>query len=80
MSPWTYYWLWVAALALALFLPVSKLVWVLSVRHLERRLGRPLNARDRQGQLNRARLLAMIVCVAFSALFNYHLLDMPGHG
>jgi hypothetical protein len=79
MSPWTSYWLWVAALALALFLPVSKLIWVLSVRRLERRLGRPLSDQDRAGQLNRARFVAIVVCVAFSALFNYHLLDMPGH-
>jgi hypothetical protein len=80
MSPWTSYWLWVAALALALFVPVSKLVWVLSVRRLERRLGHPLSDQDRAGQLNRARFVAIVVCVAFSALFNYHLLDMPGHG
>jgi len=80
MSPWTYYWLWVVALALALFLPISKLVWVMSVRRLERRLGRPLSDRDRLGQLNRARFVAIIVCVAFSALFNYHLLDMSRHG
>ena len=65
---------------MALFLPVSKLIWVLSVRRLERRLGRPLSDQDRAGQLNRARFVAIVVCVAFSALFNYHLLDMPGHG
>jgi hypothetical protein len=80
MSPWSYYWLWVAALALALFLPVSKLVWVLSVRRLERRLGQPLSDQDRAGQLNRARFLAIVLCVVFSALFNYHLLDMSSHG
>ena len=80
MSPWTYYWLWVAVLALALFLPVSKLVWVLSVRRMERRLGHPLNDQERAGQLNRARFVAMVVSVAFSALFNYHLLDMSNHG
>jgi hypothetical protein len=80
MSPWSSYWLWVVALSLALFLPVSKLVWVLSVRRLERRLGRALSDQDRAGQLNRARFVAIVVCVAFSALFNYHLLDMPGHG
>jgi hypothetical protein len=80
MSPWSSYWLWVAALALALFLPVSKLVWVLSVRRLERRLGQPLSDQDRAGQLNRARFVAIVVCVAFSALFNYHLLDMASHG
>ena len=80
MSPWTHYWLWVAALALALFLPVSKLVWVLSVRRLERKLGQPLSDPERAGQLNRARLLAILVCVAFSALFNYQLLDMASYG
>lgn len=80
MSPWTSYWLWVAALAVALFFPVSKLVWVLSVRRLERRLGHPLSEPDRHGQLNRARFVAIVVCVAFSALFNYHLLDMSSHG
>jgi hypothetical protein len=80
MSPWSSYWLWVAALALALFLPVSKLVWVLSVRRLERRLGQPLSDQDRAGQLNRARFLAIVLCVVFSALFNYHLLDMSSHG
>jgi hypothetical protein len=80
MLPWTYYWLWVVALALALFWPVSKLVWVLSVRRLERRLGRALSEQDRLGQLNRARFVAIVVCVAFSALFNYHLLDMSSHG
>ena len=80
MSPWTSYWLWVAALAFALFWPVSKLVWVMSVRRLERRLGHPMSDQDRQGQLNRARFLAIVVCIAFSALFNYHLLDMTSHG
>ena len=80
MSPWTSYWLWVAALAAALFWPVSKLVWVLSVRRLERKLGQPLSDQDRLGQLNRARFVAIVVCVAFAALFNYHLLDMSSHG
>ena len=80
MSPWTTYWLWVAALALALFLPVSKLVWVLSVRRMERRLGRPLSEQDRLGQRNRARFVAIVVCVAFSALFNYQMLGMAEHG
>jgi hypothetical protein len=76
MSPWAYYWLSVAVLAGLLFWPVSKLVWVLSVRRLERRQGHALSGQDRQGQLNRARFLAIVLCVAFSALFNYQILDM----
>jgi hypothetical protein len=80
MSPWTYYWLSVGILAALLFWPVAKLVWVLSVRRLERKLGQPLSDRERAGQLNRARLLAILMCVAFSALFNYQLLDMASYG
>lgn len=80
MSPWTYYIVSVGMLAGLLFWPVSKLVWVMSVRRLERRLGQPLCDQERQGQLNRARFLAMVLCVAFSALFNYQLLDVASHG
>ena len=80
MSPWTYYWLSVALLATLLFLPVSHLVWVLSVRRLERKLGQPVSDHEREGQRNRARFIAIIVCVIFSALFNYQILDMATHG
>ena len=80
MSPWTFYWLSVVVLAALLFLPVTKLVWALSVRRLERRRGVPLNDQERAGQLNRARFLAALLCVAFSALFNYQILDMSAHG
>ena len=80
MSPWTYYWLSVVVLAALLFLPVSQLVWVLSVRRLERKLGQPLSEEERAGQRNRARLIALILCVLFSALFNYQILDMTAYG
>ena len=80
MSPWTYYWLSVVVLAALLFLPASKLVWVLAVRRLERRQGHALSGAERHGQLNRARFIAIVVCVVFSALFNYQILDMSAHG
>jgi len=80
MSPWTWYWISVAVLAGLLFFPASKLVWVLSVRRLERHRGQPLSVRERQGQLGRARFIAMIVCAVFSMLFNYQILDMGSHG
>ncbi len=76
MSPWTIYWISVAVLAGALLLPVSKLVWVLSVRRLERRLGQSLSEQEREGQRGRAWFLAIVLCSLFSALFNYQLLDM----
>ena len=80
MSPWAYYWISVALLTGLLFLPVSRLVWVLSVRRLERKLRQPLSNEERFGQWNRARFLAVIVCLLFSALFNYQILDMSAHG
>jgi len=80
MSPWTHYWLSVLVLALLLFWPASRLVWVLSVRRLERKLGQTLSKEERDGQLARARFLAAILCLAFSLLFNYRLLDMSAYG
>jgi uncharacterized membrane protein YbhN (UPF0104 family) len=80
MAPWTWYWISVALLAVLLFWPVSKLIWTWSVRRLERRQGRPLDARERLGQRNRAWLLAIVLCCIFSALFNYQILDMARHG
>jgi hypothetical protein len=80
MSPWTYYWLSVAVLAALLFLPASQLVWVLSVRRLERKLGQQLSDQERAGQRNRARFIAIILGVIFSALFNYQILDMAAYG
>lgn len=80
MSPWTYYWISVVVLAALLFLPAAQLVWVLSVRRLERKLRQPLSDREREGQRNRARFIAIVVCAIFSALFTYHILDMAAHG
>ncbi len=76
MSPWTYYWLSVAVLAALLFWPVTKMIWVMSVRRLERKRGQPLTDPERAGQRNRARFLAIVICTIFSALFNYQILDM----
>jgi hypothetical protein len=75
----TWYWISVVVLTALLLVPASRLVWVLSVRRLERRTGRALDAAERDGQLNRARFLALILCFVFSALFNYHVLG-AGHG
>jgi hypothetical protein len=80
MSPWTYYWLSVLALAGLLFWPVAKLVWTLSVRRLERKRGQTLPEEERRGQLGRACFVATILCVAFSALFNYQILNMAAYG
>jgi hypothetical protein len=75
-----YYILTSLALAALLFFPVSKMIWVLSVRRLERRLGAPLSDAERVGQLARARFIAGLVSPMFALLFNYNLIGIPGHG
>ena len=70
----------VAALTLLLFFPVSKLIWVVSVRRLERKTQQTLSDQERQGQLSRARFISIFVSLAFSFLFNMNLLGLPGNG
>ena len=70
---------WVLLAAL-LFFPVSRLIWVMSVRRLERRRKRRLEEAERDAQLRRARVIAVIVVLAFSFLFNLQTLGLPGGG
>ncbi|WP_428603777.1 hypothetical protein [Sedimenticola sp.] len=64
------FYLWVALLAIMLFLPVSNIIWVTSVRRLQRKLGRELAAGELQGQKNRARFISLILVTLFSWFFN----------
>ena len=70
----------VVVLAILLFVPVSKLVWTLSVRRMERRLRRVLSPDELRAQLTRARVIAALICTAFSFLFNLNLIGVPAHG
>lgn len=67
-----------AVLAALLYLPATRLVWVLSVRRLERKLGRELSSGERDGQRRRARFIAFFVVVSFSLLFNLTTVGRPG--
>jgi hypothetical protein len=75
-----YFSLSVLVLALLLFFPVSKLIWVMSVRRLQRKLNKTLEGKELQGQLNRARFIAVFVSLIFSFFFNLNLLGWPAHG
>lgn len=68
----TKYLIWTAILAAALFFPASNLVYVLSVRRLQTRTKRQLNAEELKGQRRRARFIAFVLVVVFAALFNYN--------
>jgi hypothetical protein len=77
-------------LAALLFLPVSKIIWVMSVRRLRRRLLKELEdrvppheleqhihqrlERESQPQLKRARFIALFLVLIFSYFFNSSLL------
>jgi hypothetical protein len=69
---------WVVVLAALLFWPMSKLIWVMSVRRLQRKLERELDENEIAGQMNRARVISVFVSVLFSFLYNLQTLGMPG--
>ena len=71
--------LWVVLLAALLFWPMSKLVWVMSVRRLQRKLERELSKEELDGQLNRARIISVFVSLLFSFLYNLHTIGLPGN-
>jgi len=80
MTSILWFWSSVVVLAALLFFPVANLVWVVSVRRQQRRLGRALDSRELGGQKKRARFIAFFVCPVFSWLFCLNLMGLPGHG
>ncbi len=70
----------VLILAGLLFMPVSKLIWVFSVRRLQRKTNSELSQEEINGQLNRARFISIFVCLIFSFLFNLQIIGLPGNG
>jgi hypothetical protein len=72
--------LWVLLLAALLFWPMSKLIWVLSVRRLQRKLARALDENEIAGQIMRARVISAFVSLLFSFLYNASTIGLPGSG
>lgn len=70
----------VLVLALLLSLPMSRLIWVLSVRWLQVKGKRQLREEELQGQLKRARLIAVVVALIFSYIFNLYVGRTLGYG
>jgi hypothetical protein len=75
-----YFLLSVVVLAVLLFFPISKLIWVFSVRRLQRKLNRELSDVEVAGQLTRARFLSIFISLLFSYLFNLQLIGLPTNG
>lgn len=64
----------VLVLALLLFFPVSRIIWVFSVRRLHRRIDRSLSEDEISGQMRRARFIGLFVSLVFSWLFHLQII------
>ena len=75
----TYFYFSVLILAILLFFPVSKMIWVISVRRLQRKTGRLLTTEEIEAQKTRSRFIALLLVFPFAWFFNYGLLGL-NHG
>ena len=66
-------WYWGSSLVLAilLFFPVEKMLWVMRVRSAARRLKRVTTPEERNEERRKARSIAGIIVISFSFLFNF---------
>ena len=67
------FYLSIALLAILLFFPVSKMIWTLSVRRMQRKLKRQLTEVEIKGQKSRAQFISVIIVIPFSWFFNTQL-------
>lgn len=65
----TYFMISVAVLAILLYFPASRLVWVFSVRRLEKKKQSAASDQEINFQRKRARVLTIPIVVIFSYLF-----------
>jgi len=64
-------WFWGSAifLALVLYYPVTRLVWVMRVRRFERKNGGKSTEEDRQRQLRQARFISILIVLLFAFIY-----------
>ena len=72
--------LWIVLLTAALFWPVSNLIWTFSVRRKQRKLKQELDEQETLAQKQRAHIIAAVVCIVFSFLYNLSTLGIPSDG
>ncbi len=63
-----YQWIWTLVLALGLFFPVRRVIWVLSVRRFEAKKG-PSDETRRAVLKRRAAATSALLCFVFSAVY-----------
>ena len=70
MNEELFFYLSILILAAAPYIPVNKLIWVLSVRRIEKKSKSKLNEYQRNLQKNRSRFISILLVFIFSYLFN----------
>ena len=68
-----FYLLSVILLSVLLYYPVNKLIFILSVRRYEKKIGNSLNDKELKEQLIRSRFISIILIIIFSSLFNLNI-------
>ncbi len=64
-----YKWLWMVALGGALFFPVRRFIWVMSVRRAERRQKEPTDEAVREALKRRATFTSVLLCFIFAVTY-----------
>ena len=65
-------WLWAAALGVALFFPVRRLIWMMSVNRAARKLGSPdIGEEERRRLRRRAGITAALACYVIALLYTW---------
>lgn len=77
LSNMSYFIISTLILAALLFIPVSNLIWILSVRRLQRKLSRELNQLELAAQKKRAYFITLLLVIPFALLFNIQLIGLP---
>lgn len=72
-----YKWIWAGILTVALFLPVRKLIWVLSVRRAEGKSGEKTDEAERSRLLRRAGITSALLCFLFSLAYVSQIFKAP---
>ncbi len=62
-------WLWSAALGAALYFPIRQLIWVLSVRRMQRKTGEIPIGEDLQSLKRRAGFTSLLLCLIFATIY-----------
>ena len=73
-SEFVWFWGTTALLAVALYFPVGRFIWVKQVRRLEKKLQRDATGEERDALRRKTRMVSVLIVIVFAFLFNKTLL------